>query len=634
MKKTFVFFVAMLIILGLVLIPADNPPAKPKVKKGAALVTVQGAVRSWKDADKTPLDQRPGPRKMKPRLKLKKPKKIVKQGTAADPVVQDNAGLIPGTPLMPETLMNFAGMNFSQHGAGWPPDTCGDVGINHYVQAVNVSIGIFDKSTGAMHSATTFDDFFEGPSVAGTPCDENNNGDPIVLYDQYEQRWIIFDFAWIGTSNGSWYSIAASKTSDPTGDWWVYAFHADNTLLNDYPKGGVWPDGIYITANMFQFSGGFQHAKVWAFKKPDIYNGTLISQSITDNSWEAWSILPSHAKGDTPPPLGEPNYMYALDADEYGGPGQDAIFWWKFRVDWGNPNNTTWEGSYIMPTAPFGLTAAGIPQPGTSVTLDSLYGRLMNPANYTDFGTHASVYLCHVAEYSGRRTKRWYEIRINNETSSIYQQGTYAPDSDHRWMGSIAGDKHGNIAMGYSVGSSTLYPSIRYAGRLVADPLGELSQGEASMVEGTGSQTVYSRWGDYSCMTVDPTDGETFWYTNEYLITTGLNWQTRIGSFKFAAGPEPPAAPTKLSGRQTGPQEVTLTWLDNSDNEDLFVIYRGSLSVSPTSLDFWKAIGKVRPNVTTFIDRNFEPGKLYFYKVCAVNQAGESCSNRIKVQTQ
>jgi hypothetical protein len=729
MKKSLVFFVVMMILPGLLLLPGENPQKKPKVIKGAKVVTVTGGTRSWKDADKTPLNRRLVPRRLKPVLNFENPRKLKKIGTAPDPVVQTSNGLKREALAMVEPIMNFEGMNFSQHGAGWPPDTCGDVGINHYVQAVNISIGIFNKSTGAMLSATTFDDFFEGPSVAGTPCDENNNGDPIVLYDQYENRWIILDFAWTGTSNGSWFSIAASKTSDPTGDWWLYAFHADPTLMNDYPKLGVWPDGIYVTANMFQFGGSFQHVKVWAFEKPDIYNGRLTAQYVTDNSWEAWSILPANAKGATAPPAGAPNYMYAMDADEYGPPGQDAIHWWKYSVDWGNPGNTTWEGPYTMPTAPFGLTAAGIPQPGTSVTLDSLYGRLMNPANYTNFGTHASVYLCHVCEYNNKRTKRWYEVRINSGTSSIFQQGTYAPDIHHRWMGSIAGDKHGNIAMGYSVASSTLYPSIRYAGRLSTDPLGELSQGEASIVEGSGSQTVYSRWGDYSCMTMDPTDGETYWYTNEYLSSTGVNWKTRIASFKFDSAPPPPEAPTNLTatavscnqidltwqdnsdnedgfeversldgisftvlgtvpadettfsdnnvvesttywyrvraynasgysgysnvaqattpacpqapeapsglkGRQISFTSVMLKWVDNSDNEDAFIIYRGSLSVSSVSADFYKAIGKVRPDTTSYVDNTIQPGTLYYYKVSAINRYGESFSRPIKIQTQ
>jgi hypothetical protein len=639
MRRFFIFLVISLILPGLLLFSGDSAKSKVKKIKGAKTYSVKGFTRSWKDVRKVPLNQRPGPRKMKPIMNFQNPKQIKQSSTAVDPVVQNSfdqstQGLIQGGALAPDPSIDFAGMNFSQNGAGWPPDTCGDVGINHYVQAVNTSIGIYNKSTGAQISTVTFDDFFEGPEVQGTPCDENNNGDPIVLYDRYAQRWVILDFAWIGTTSGSWYSIAASKTSDPTGDWWLYAFHCDNTLMNDYPKAGVWDDGIYITANMFQFGGYFQHSKIWALNKTDLYNGTLTAQSIVDNSWEAWSILPTHAKGSTAPAAGDPNYMYALDADEYGPPGQDAIHWWKFFVDWNTPANTLWDGPYTMLTAPYTLTASGIPQPGTSYTLDSLYGRLMNPAIYRNFGSHGSVYLNHVCDVSGKRVERWYEVRINSGSSSIYQQGTYAPDTHHRWMGSIAGDKWGNIALGYSVASTSLYPSIRYTGRFSTDPLGELSQGEASIIEGGGSQVGISRWGDYSSMSIDPVDDETFWYTQEYYSTIGSNWQTRIAAFKLAEDqPEPPIAPSHLTATLTNENYVSLSWQDNSDDEDLFIVYRGSRNVISTSANFYRAIAKVRPNVTTWVDRTVLPNTGYYYKVCAVNENGEGCSSPTKIKT-
>jgi hypothetical protein len=296
----------------------------------------------------------------------------------------------------------------------------------------------------------------------------------------------------------------------------------------------------------------------------------LTVQSVTDSSYEAFSLLPVNAKGTTAPVSTDPCYFYAQDADEYGSPSIDAIYVWKYDVDWNTPANTTWTGNWTMTTAAYGLTASGVPQQGTSNTLDSLYGRLMFPAMYRNFGSYASVYLCHVCEYSSRRTMRWYEIRINSSgTSSIYQQGTYAPDSNHRWMGAVGGDKYGNIAMGYSVSSTTMYPSIRYAGRLSTDTLGQLSQGEASMVEGSGYQSSYSRWGDYSSMTIDPDDDETFWYTQEYYINSGTNWQTRIGSFKFATTPD--TTPPVITNVDSDPSDTTatITWTtdESSDSE-------------------------------------------------------------------
>jgi len=558
----------LVLFLVVCLIPAFTFAANAKVKKGAEEYTTIGRTVSWKDVKKISKDEMFANRRIKPVMNFENPKKIQKVTNQEDPVVQTADALTRDSKAMDSPLIDFAGMNLSANGAGWPPDTNGDVGPNYFIQTVNTSIGIYNKSTGALVSATTFDNFFGGSE----PCNSNNNGDPIVLYDWYQQRWFILDFAWSGTNDGSYYSIAVSKTTDPTGDWWQYCLQADTSLMNDYPKCGIWHDGIYITANMFQFSGSFQYSKVWALKSPDIYSGTLTVQSLTDASDQAWSILPANAKGTTAPT--GPCYMYAQDADEYGGGSIDAIYNWKMTVDWNNSANTTWDGPYTMTVAAYGLTASGVDQYGTSNDLDSLYGRLMYPANYRNFGTHESVYLCHVCEYNSTRQMRWYEVRINSGTSSIYQQGTYAPDSNHRWMGAIAGDKDGNIAMGYSVSSSSMYPAIRYAGRLATDTLGTMGQGEASMIEGTGYQSSYSRWGDYSSMTIDPDDDQTFWYTTEYYTTSGTNWQTRIGSFKFDTTPDTTdPVISNVSATNIGDTTADITW--TTDENATSVVHYG-----------------------------------------------------------
>jgi len=541
-KQLFIVLVICMIVPGLVF---SDVQEKPKVKKGAGSMIVSGSLVQWKSIEKVDFHKQPNKRKGKPIMNFQNPKKIVKQtgDDKRDPVAQTTMGkeskdLEKGALGMTAGI-DFAGMNYSANGAGWPPDTNGDVGPTYFIQTVNTSIGIYNKSTGALVSATTFDSFF--PSSVGSPCDSNNNGDPIVLYDRYNQRWFILDFAWSGTANGSYYSIAASQTSDPTGSWWTYCLHADNTLMNDYPKCGVWHDGIYITANMFQFSGSYQHAKVWALKTPDLYSGTMTVQYVTDSGTQAFSLMPCSAKSPTAPSSSSPNFFYAMDADEFGGGAQDALYVWKYSVDWTNSANTTWTGPSQMLTAAFGLVASGVPQSGTSNTLDSLYGRLMYPANYWNFGTYESVVLSHVCEYSSRRAMRWYEIRIDSsDNSSIYQQGTYSPDSNHRWMGAAAINSNGDIALGYSISSSSMYPSIRYAGRNSSDTLGTLAQGEATMVTGSGYQSSYSRWGDYSSCFVDPSDNETFWYTQEYYTSSGTNWQTRIGSFTVGGSTPPP----------------------------------------------------------------------------------------------
>jgi hypothetical protein len=531
------FLVAGLMTVAAGTVPAGEPDPDIRVKRGAGRMIIRGTTRHWREADKTPLDQRSGPRKFRQNNELEEERPIVVRTGETDPVVQRNQGLKSwGRKDLTDPLGSFAGMNLSANGGGWPPDTTGDVGLEYYVQAVNTSLAVFQKSDGALVSATTFDDFFGGTGITGTPCDDENNGDPIVLFDPYDERWFVLDFAWDSSeTDGSYYSVAVSKTSDPTGEWWQYAMRADDEWLNDYPKAGIWPDGIYITANMYPFDGGFQGVKIWALKKPDIYNGTLDVQWVFDDSPEAFSILPSNARGGTPPPAGAPNYMFSFDANEWGGVPTDRLYMWSYAVDWDNAANTTWTGPVYAETAPFVLSSSGVPQQGSAWPLDSIAGRLMYPANYRNFGTHESVYLCHTVSVDGLQSTRWYETRVDAGSLAIHQQGTFAPDTHHRWMGSVAADRHGAVAIGYSVSSSDMYPSIRYAGRLTLDPLNELTRGERSGVEGTGSQSSFflTRWGDYSTMSIDPVDDETFWYTQEYYITTGTNWQTRIISFRL-----------------------------------------------------------------------------------------------------
>ncbi len=539
-KKLLVVVIAITFVSGVAFGAKKSKPKKAKIRKGAKVTMASGTLIHWKDIEKVSF-KKGQKRKMRPIMNFEDPRKIKKQKKVdRDPVAQTSHGnKLKGKEAlaMSSPIIDFVGMNQSANGAGWPPDTNGDVGPTYFIQTVNTSIGIYNKSTGAKVSSTTFDAFF--PSAVGAPCDNDNNGDPIVLYDRYNERWFILDFAWSGSSGPSYYSIAASKTSDPTGAWWTYCFQADSTLMNDYPKCGVWHDGIYITANMFQFSGSYQHSKVWAIKTPDLYTGTLTSQNVTDSGTFAFSLMPVSAKSPSGPSTSAPNYVYAMDASEYGSGHSDALYVWKYNIDWVNSSNTTWTGPTKMTAATFGLVSTKVPQSGTSNTLDSLAGRLMYPANYWNYGTHESVFLSHVVEYSSRRAMRWYEIRISGGSSSIYQQGTYSPDSTHRWMGAVAGDKNGSIAMGYSASSSSIYPAVRYAGRLSSDTLGTMGQGEATMEAGGGYQSSYSRWGDYSSIFIDPSDDETFWYTTEYYTSSGTNWNTRIGSFKVSGGTPP-----------------------------------------------------------------------------------------------
>jgi hypothetical protein len=252
-----------------------------------------------------------------------------------------------------------------------------------------------------------------------------------------------------------------------------------------------------------------------------------------NNPNSIYNLLPSDLDGSTPPPAGAPNYVLHVDTGK--------LQLWRFHVDWVSPSKSKFSGPISVPVAAFTPACIGgsicIPQPGTTQKLDSLGDRLMFRLAYRNFGDHESLVVNHSVVAGTSVGVRWYELRQPGTTPVLYQQGTYAPDSSYRWMGSIAQDHAGNIALGYSISSKTIFPGIRYTGHLTTDPLGEMGQGEGTIIDGAGSQNggLY-RWGDYTAMAVDPTDDCTFWYTNQYLMLTGsFNWSTRIASFKFAS---------------------------------------------------------------------------------------------------
>jgi hypothetical protein len=453
------------------------------------------------------------------------------------------AQLLPGEGQMPETINSFAGLAFQSWGSGWPPDTNGDVGPNYYIQAVNTSIGIFDIHTGDLITATTYDDLFSN-APASTPCYGNNQGDVIVLYDALVKRWLVSDFGFPRNSNnGPYYEcIAISKTSDPlSGGWYLYAMPVSsgpsdpfNGYMNDYPKLGVWRDGWYMSANMYRgVDSQFGGVRVWALDRASMIAGTLRVVHFDCTSSSCASLLPANLRGALPP-AGSPEYFAAVDIP-------NILNLWKFHVNWTSPASSTFTGPTQLLVADF-VIAPSIPQPGSfSRLLDSLSYRLMMQLQYRNFGSHEALWVNHSVANQGNVGVRWYEVRDPGGVPTLAQQGTYQPDSSYRWMGSLAIDRDGNMALGYSVSSSSIYPSIRYSGRLNGEFPGMLPQAETTLMQGSGSQTNTTRWGDYSAMTIDPQDDCTFWYTNEYYLNSGPNWQTRIGSFKFPSCGQPKA---------------------------------------------------------------------------------------------
>ena len=525
-----------------------------------------------------------------------------------DPVVQTSAGpLVATTPGL-----NFAGVGNGDYGFApdaAPPDTNGAVGATQFVQWVNESFAVFDKATGAIAPGfpkagnTLWSGF-------GGGCETNNDGDPIVQYDKANNRWIFTQFS--VSTKPYLQCVAVSTTSDATGTFNRYAFSYGSTQFPDYPKLAVWPDAYYISFNIFAPS--FIGPKACAYDGAAMRAGTPATQVCFQLSNSFGSLLPSDLDGSTAPPAGSPNFFLSF--------GTNSLNLWKFHVDFVTPANSTLTGPTNMPVAAFTRACGGgtcIPQLGTSQQLDSLGDRLMYRLAYRNFGDHEAMVVNHSVTAGSSVGIRWYEIRNPGGTPpTVYQQSTFAPDSSYRWMGSIAMDQAGNIAMGYSVSSSAINPAIRYTGRAPGDALGTM-QAENVIIGGAGSQTGgLKRWGDYSSISIDPVDDCTFWYTNEYLKATGsFNWSTWIASFKFpgCGGPPPPPLAPTLSAT-AGNAQVSLSWT-TSAGATSYNVYRSTTSGGP--------YGPPVPVATTsYTDTTVSNGTTYFYIVKAVNANGQS----------
>jgi hypothetical protein len=448
-----------------------------------------------------------------------------------DSVVQKSFG---PSMLMPAPITNFAGVG-NVDGV-YPPDTNGDVGPNHYVQWVNLHFQIWNKNGVSLYGPAAGNTLWTG---FGGPCASQNAGDPIVLYDQAADRWVLSQF----TSSAPYGEcIAVSTTGDPTGSYYRYFFQHSTSEFYDYPHMGVWPDGYYTGFNRFG-SVFYNGPSAIVYDRAKMLLGQPATYQEKQLGTGTGTLISADVDGPTMPPAGTPGFFVSRAAS--------SLQLFKFHVDWATPANSTLTSSSLAVAAYNQLcsgTRSCIPQPGTTVKLDGIGDRIMYRVAYRNFGTHESLVTNHSVDVDSTSAVhagvRWYEIRNPNGAASIFQQGTYAPDAANRWMGSIAQDAQGNMALGYSVASSSVFPGIRYTGRLVSDPLGQLSQGETVLINGSGSQTgTASRWGDYSAMQVDPVDDCTFWYTTEYLASTGgAPWVTRIGSFKYpgcSAGPQP-----------------------------------------------------------------------------------------------
>lgn len=539
----------------------------------------------------------------------------------ADSVLQSTPG--PSLNVTPGIHFDGVGVGLGSYSdCCAPPDTNMAVGPNHIVQWVNLDYAVFDKTGNLLPGYPK-----SGSSIwsgFGGLCGTTNSGDPIAQYDALADRWVMSQLAASGFSFGQCFAV--STTNDPTGSFARYEYDFGNSL-GDYPKIGIWPTGYFASYNMFFFGAIFQGARACAYDRSAMLAGNSSATQICfQQSASVDSLLPSDLDGITPPPSGSPDFFVNFTTS--------ALQMWKFTPNFANPGSSTFTGPTNIPVAAFSEACGGgtcIPQLNSTQQLDSLADRLMYRLAYRNFGDHESLVVNHSITAGSSVGVRWYELRDPNGSVNLFQSGTFAPDSNFRWMGSIAMDKAGNMGLGYSVSSSSMFPAISYTGRESGDPLGTM-QSENLLVAGGGSQQpTLSRWGDYSAMRIDPSDDCTFWYTTEYLKSSGtFNWSTHIGSFKFSScggpPPPPPAAPTGLTATPISSSRIDLAWTDNSTNEDGFKIERctGAAAFCDTNPANFAQIAQVGANVTTYSDTGLAASTTYSYRVRAFNSGGNS----------
>ncbi|MGH7686900.1 MAG: exo-alpha-sialidase [Candidatus Dormibacteria bacterium] len=472
--------------------------------------------------------------------------------SAGPPAADTSGGPLAATANAPAATNNFDGT--PDNSGLVPPDPNGAVGTTQFVEVVNSQIAVYNKSGTKLLGPENTNTLFSG---FGGTCQTSNDGDATVQFDTISQRWVVQQLQ--VSSQPFDICVAVSTGADATGSWNRYSFSYGSTFP-DYPKLGVWPDAYYLTVNRFNASGTLGLGEeTCALNRAAMLTGAAAStQCFSLNSSGENTALPASLNGTTPPAAGTPEWLVGISPTT-----SNALAYWRLHIDWTTPANSSLSAQTDLPVTAFSEACSGfgtcVPQSGTTQQLDSLGDRLMNSLPYRNFGDHESILATHSISAGSSVGMRWYELRPSGSTLGVFQQGTYAPDSTYRWMGSINMDQSGDAALGYNTSSSTLHPGIAYTGRLASDPAGTMPQGETTLFTGAGSQTggnAANRWGDYSGMSVDPSDGCTFWYVDEYIPSNGnFNWHTRIGSFKF---PSCGGTPTNDFSISASPSSLTL----------------------------------------------------------------------------
>jgi hypothetical protein len=563
------FFVATAVTAGTGAGAAKPAPLTPHFTEAVAFdVSLPLSTMAWQ----APLRKIPYGKTQEEEIRPERGEPAKDTGYTGDGALQTSVGQPRGAaPSIPGTTANFEGLsqqdNFDTFGFRVnPPDPNGAVGPNHYVEMINLVFGVYDKTGNLLLGPVDTGTLWSGFPV---PDCTDPNGDPVVLYDRLEDRWILSQF---GLRDPYYNCVAVSVTGDPTGAYYRYAFvttTSADTFFPDYPKYGNWKKSYVLTSRDFGDHGGYG-ISVYALEKAKMIAGDPAARAV--HFFLDSAVVPLNEIGDGLLPADfdgtkQPKEDAAIpivgtqdDGAGYGGTF-DALNIWELRIKWQSNPVASLTLKTQLPVAAFdSIFPCGVvhgsqppssrdclPEPG--ITDGSRYLDILSYRQrptfrlaYRNFGTYEALVTNQSVEaLPGVAGVRWYEIRRVGSTYAVYQQGTFVPnDGVHRWMGSIAQDAKGDMALGYSVVNGTnVFPGIRYTGRLFGDALGQMTLGEGTVIDGSGVQTTLnSRWGDYTDMNIDPADDCTFWYVNEYYTPAGqasspAGWQTRIGSFKF-----------------------------------------------------------------------------------------------------
>ncbi|HYR22550.1 MAG TPA: dockerin type I domain-containing protein [Chthoniobacterales bacterium] len=595
------------------------------------------------------------------RPELALPASRILRSDKPDPVVQvvprpRDLAVEAVTTATPSPGFNFEGVAGT---SGYPPDTNGSVGNDQYVETVNTRYQVWSlnrttKTATSILGPININTLWTG---FGGPCQSQNSGDPVVLYDKVANRWLISQFTSSASSGFYYQCVAVSTTASATGTYARYAFAVPNGNFGDYPHYGVWTDAYYVMAHNFTSSSG----------SPSYVGGCFGAMNRTKmlagDSTATWQVIvdplegghmPADLDGFAPPPGGAPGIFASVHTD--------GMYLYRMKVDFINPANTVKTLQAIMPVASASAACGGgncIPQPQSAFTLDSLADRLMFRLAYRNFIDHESLVVSHSVDpnvtglVSGIR---WYEFRISGQLDATcpsypctYQQGTVAdaPNGRSRWMPSVSMDGGENILVGYSATGTveaTDAHSIRYTARTKTDPLGTMTAPESIIFTGTRNivadpvGVMIGRWGDYTSTSIDPADDCTFWHANEYYAlggATNSNWHTRIGSSSYPAPQcqpttcttRPSTAPTIGTASAIAPNQIQVTWTGITPAPGSYAIERAIFTGGDS---LYQPVGFVPGSASSFTDTTVQGGVTYTYRVIAATDTAGRCQALVR----